>query len=126
MVILSTNEAAVKNISAKQTRVIVTGRIPRAADREAIREWAEASVPNLTRSKYAVLQWGRGGVKRKIRPWQYVKYCQDAGVHLQQGHLVVIEDSRGREVQRVPLAEIAMQIVRRMKRPEARKWPLKG
>jgi hypothetical protein len=128
MVIRTTHEAAVKNSIPKQNRVIVNGRIPLESDRDAICDWAERSDPTLTRSQYAKMRWGRGGFERNVAyTWfPHGWYCKDAGVRLEQGNMVVIENYRRREVRRVPLAEVALEIVKSMYPPDYEKWEIRG
>ena len=128
MVILPTHEAAVKNSTSKQNRVIVSGRTPLESHRNAICEWAERSDPKLTRSQYAKVRWGRGGFERNVAyTWfPHGWYCKDAGVRLEQGNMVVIENYRRREVRRVPLAEVALDIVKGMDLPDSEMWQING
>ncbi len=128
MVILTMHEAAVKNIVAKQNRVIVNGRIPLESDRDAICEWAARSDPKLTRSQYATMRWGRGGFERNVAYTWFPNgwSCRDAGVRLEQGNMVVIENYRRREVRRVPLPEVALEIVKAMYPPDYAKWQITG
>lgn len=117
-----------KNTATKQTRVIVRGQIPLERDRAALCMWADQVHEKLTRSQYATVRWGRGGFERNVAyTWfPHGWSCRDAGVRIEQGNMIVVENYLKREVRRVPLAEIALEVVRTMYLPGRDQWRIDG
>lgn len=94
-----------------------------AEERRALCSWARSKYPRLVRSKYASVVWGRGGRWEDYGAtfWPRGSGWHNAGVRIVAGE-VVVENYRRREVARLPLAAVAVQVVALLSPPGWAEW----
>jgi hypothetical protein len=111
------------------TSPLTSRSVRHPAVRQALCTWARDRFPKLVRSAHGSVKWGEGRQWEKhplaSRWWPHGSGFFNAGVRVERG-VVIVENYRGREVARVPLAEAlreaAVQVVAALKPPGWEQW----